>query len=160
MKIIIKQQFGKHTTKELWIKYFSLLKFADQVILDIPNVSLNLDNTINIFKYFDQNFLYQNDSLTNHYKEKKFDIELVEIPLCFYHIVHAVISIFPLDQYLAAHYERQLLEIIQNLSKDQIDWLNANLLKGNTGIEDNVDENIVKFIKLQRKLYLHYERED
>ena len=65
-----------------------------------------------------------------------------------------------LDQYLAAHYERQMLEIIPHFSRDEIDWLNYHCLIEDPDVNEDLGENIKKFLKFQRKLYLHYERVD
>ena len=86
--------------------------------------------------------------------------DAVILPVFLIHTVKSLTGIFPLDRYLAAHYEHQMLETVPHLSETEKDWLNRHCLREETSVQDCISENAEKFLKFQRKIYLHYDRVD
>lgn len=115
---------------------------------------------LKIFRYYLQNGSYSGTSLAEHWTGDRFDFDAVILPVFLIHTVKSLTGIFPLDRYLAAHYEHQMLETVPHLSETEKDWLNRHCLREETSVQDCISENAEKFLKFQRKIYLHYDRVD
>ena len=168
MKFLIDTVPSGPATCDVWFNYLERnpQTTADQgknqiIYLQKNNEShISFLNELRIFSYYSEPGEFGGDTLKNHWQQKKFDSDAVMIPVYLIHTVKSIVNIFPLDQYLAAHYERQMLEIIPHFSRDEIDWLNYHCLIEDPDVNEDLGENIKKFLKFQRKLYLHYERVD
>ncbi len=182
MDLIILEKIGQQATYDLWInKAPDNFVYCSNLPLKARTLSIHEDG----FYLGDDPFIpkqeyiiYDNTVITSlkdvldpkNYKIdncilwKEFDLEKKElrkkyiaIPLYLRHVIKAITNIYPIDAYLAAHYERQLLNIAINITSEEEDILNALNLKQNfdlTGIK-NVDD----FLRFQRKLYLTYQDE-
>jgi hypothetical protein len=53
-----------------------------------------------------------------------------------------------------------MLETVPHFSETEKDWLNRHCLREETSVQDCISENAEKFLKFQRKIYLHYDRVD
>lgn len=168
MKFVTKVNLGKHVDANMWLSYIdkkTATPFSkDQnLIIYLPkNNSEDLPflKDQKIFSYFDQNELYNDQALKNYWQNDHFTFDFIEIPIYLIHVVKSIVNIFPIDQYLAAHYEAQMIDIIKTLSLDDQDWLNYHCIIEDPDLNEDLNENIKNFLKFQRKLYLHYERVD
>lgn len=183
MEIIILQQIGTNSTESLWKDQApNSLVYAGNVslqarILDIKEEGLFLDNSLFINTseclYYDLDSLKASlpnfDSISPKIDKNPlwqiFDIDKRElgkkyivIPIYLRHVIQALINIYPLDPYLAAHYEKQLLNIITKFSSDDEDLLNSLNLSQSFDLIGN--DIVDQFLRFQRKLYLTYQRED
>ena len=92
-------------------------------------------------------------------EKSAFRTKSLSVPAYAAHCVRAICSIFPLDRYLAAHYENQMRAAIFALSDKDAEFL-ARLAISQDADASGASEEAAAFLKFQRKLYLAYARED
>lgn len=92
-------------------------------------------------------------------ESSSFKTESLAIPAFLAHSVRAICSIFPLDRYLAAHYENQMRSALSALDAKDAEYLDYLAITPDAEPLDASDA-VAAFLKFQRKLYLAYARED
>lgn len=91
-------------------------------------------------------------------ESSSFKTESISIPAFLAHSVRAICSIFPLDRYLAAHYENQMRAALSALDEKDAEYLDYLAITPDAEPYDASDA-AAAFLKFQRKLYLAYARE-
>lgn len=183
MDIIILEKEGPLATRELWLKKAPQdLVYAGEIPLNSRHLTpdplgFKLDGDLFLKK--DEGVFFDALSLSvlkEHLKpqdmkidpcplwqrfdlrEKKFTRKYIAIPLYLRHVIQAIVNIYPLDPYLAAHYERQMLNIAVNIRDNTADLLNyLNLIQDFDLPEESGSHD---FLRFQRKLYLTYQHHD
>ena len=92
-------------------------------------------------------------------EKSSFITNSISVPAFCAHCVRAICSIFPLDRYLAAHYENQMRAALSALSESDAEFLDRLAIAQDADVSE-ASEASAAFLKFQRKLYLAYARED
>ena len=163
MKLHVRKITGSHATGELWDNSacdgftvinsdFSKENNSEKSDHEISNTSAEDKN----FSEYD--YSVHDAPLLEFFKDGCFTVENLIIPVYLHHVIRAITNIYPLDRYLAAHYERQLTSVLRQLKPEDEDLLASLALKNefdNTG-----NPNADAFLRFQKKLYLTYLREE
>jgi hypothetical protein len=150
MKLFTRRITGNKATDELW-------NTAELDDITVLNRDLS-DQNIPTDKIPEYDFSTEDTPLSGYFKDGKFTIEGIVIPVYLNHVIRAITNIYPLDRYLAAHYERQLTEVLRRLGPQDADLLTSLSLRkeyDNTG-----SAGADAFLRFQKKLYLTYLREE
>ena len=96
--------------------------------------------------------------LRDRFSDAGFDARFLAIPVYLRRVIQAIANIYPLDRYLAAHYERQLTAVMRRLKEEDIRTLDARALEENFDLTGREATDAV--LRVQRKLYLADQRQD
>lgn len=163
MKLFVRRITGSHATDELWDNSaedgftvissdFSKENSAEKSFPGVCGITAEEKN------FCEYDYSVHDTPLLKFFRDGCFTVENLIIPVYLHHVIRAIANIYPLDRYLAAHYERQLTAVLRQLKPEDEDLLASLALKNefdNTG-----NQNADAFLRFQKKLYLTYLREE
>lgn len=83
-------------------------------------------------------------------------LKFIPLPVAGMLILRSIATVFPYDTYLGRHYLSQYIAARNALSPDDRDLLIDIKEKGLPRIDDAYSENVLRFLKIERKLYTQY----
>lgn len=83
-------------------------------------------------------------------------LKFIPLPVAGMLILRSIATVFPYDTYLGRHYLSQYIAARNALSPDDRDLLIDIKEKGLPRIDDAYSDNVLRFLKIERKLYTQY----